>query len=125
MVRFEVKGSFSKTERFLNLLTGRRYLNILDKYGQEGVRALSTSTPVDSGKTASSWTYKIEKTKTRTTIFWTNTNANDGANIALLLQYGHGTGTGGFVRGIDYINPAMAPIFEQIAQEAWREVTSL
>ena len=125
MIRFNHRGGFGKTERFLNLLRGQKYLNVLHKYGQEGVRALASATPVGSGKTASSWTYKIEQTKTRTTIFWTNTNTNDGANIALLLQYGHGTGTGGFVRGIDYINPAMAPIFEQIAREAWREVTSL
>lgn len=125
MVIFKHVGNFNRMERFLNQLRGAKYLNILEKYGQEGVRALSSATPVDSGKTASSWTYKIERTPSRTIISWLNTNVNEGANIAILLQYGHGTGTGGFVQGRDYINPAMQPIFDTIAQEAWREVTSL
>ena len=125
MVTFKHVGNFNRMERFLNQLRGAKYLNILEKYGQEGVRALSSATPVDSGKTASSWTYKIERTPSRTIISWLNTNVNEGANIAILLQYGHGTGTGGFVQGRDYINPAMQPIFDTIAQEAWREVTSL
>ena len=125
MVTFKHVGNFNRMERFLNQLRGAKYLNILEKYGQEGVRALSSATPVDSGKTASSWAYKIERTPSRTIISWLNTNVNEGANIAILLQYGHGTGTGGFVRGRDYINPAMQPIFDTIAQEAWREVTSL
>lgn len=125
MVTFKHVGNFNRMERFLNQLRGAKYLNILEKYGQEGVRALSSATPVDSGKTASSWTYKIERTPSRTIISWLNTNVNEGANIAILLQYGHGTGTGGFVQGRDYINPAMQPIFDMIAQEAWREVTSL
>lgn len=125
MVTFKHVGNFNRAERFLNQLRGAKYLNILEKYGQEGVRALSAATPADSGKTASSWTYKIERTPSRTIISWLNTNVNDGANIAILLQYGHGTGTGGFVQGRDYINPAMQPIFDAIAKEAWREVTSL
>ena len=125
MVTFKHVGNFNRTERFLNRLRGAKYLNILERYGQEGVRALSSATPVDSGKTANSWTYKIERTPSRTIISWLNTNVHEGANIAILLQYGHGTGTGGFVQGRDYINPAMQPIFDTIAQEAWREVTSL
>lgn len=125
MVTFKHVGNFNRMERFLNQLRGAKYLNILEKYGQEGVRALSSATPVDSGKTASSWTYKIERTPSRTIISWLNTNVHEGANIAILLQYGHGTGTGGFVQGRDYINPAMQPIFDAIAKEAWREVTSL
>ena len=124
LISFKHKGDFSKTERFLNKIKGREYLNILEKYGQLGVEALSESTPVDSGKTASSWTYEIERSSSSTTISWLNTNVNQGVNIAIILQYGHGTGTGGYVVGIDYVNPAMKPVFEKIAEEAWREVTS-
>lgn len=124
MAIFKHRGNFNRTEKFLNRMRGERYLNILDRYGQEGVNALAAATPVDSGKTASCWTYQIERSVDKTTISWTNTNVNDGANVAILLQYGHGTGTGGYVQGLDYINPAMRPIFEKIAKEAWREVTS-
>lgn len=124
LISFKHKGDFSKTERFLNKIKGREYLNILEKYGQLGVEALSESTPVDSGKTASSWTYEIERSSSSTTISWLNTNVNQGVNIAIILQYGHGTGTGGYVVGIDYVNPAMKPVFEKIAEEAWKEVTS-
>lgn len=124
LISFKHRGDFSKTERFLNKIKGREYLNILEKYGQLGVEALSESTPVDSGKTASSWTYEIERSSSSTTISWLNTNVNQGVNIAIILQYGHGTGTGGYVVGIDYVNPAMKPVFEKIAEEAWREVTS-
>lgn len=124
LISFKHRGDFSKTERFLNKIKGREYLNILEKYGQLGVEALSESTPVDSGKTASSWTYEIERSSSSTTISWLNTNVNQGVNIAIILQYGHGTGTGGYVVGIDYVNPAMKPVFEKIAEEAWKEVTS-
>ena len=124
LISFKHKGDFSKTERFLNKIKGREYLNILEKYGQLGVEALSESTPGDSGKTASSWTYEIERSSSSTTISWLNTNVNQGVNIAIILQYGHGTGTGGYVVGIDYVNPAMKPVFEKIAEEAWKEVTS-
>lgn len=124
MAIFKHRGDFSRTEKFLNRARGASYLNILGKYGQAGVDALASATPVDSGKTASCWTYQIEHNENSTTIYWTNTNVNDGANIAILLQYGHGTGTGGFVQGRDYITPAMQPIFDKIAQEAWKEVTS-
>lgn len=124
LISFKHRGDFSKTERFLNKIKGREYLNILEKYGQLGVEALSESTPVDSGKTASSWIYEIERSSSSTTISWLNTNVNQGVNIAIILQYGHGTGTGGYVVGIDYVNPAMKPVFEKIAEEAWKEVTS-
>lgn len=124
MVTFKHRGNFNKTEKFMNIVKGRSYLNKLDKYGQEGVDALKAATPVDTGKTAASWTYEIERTSDRTTIYWLNTNSNNGVNIAVILQYGHGTGTGGYVRGIDYINPAMRPVFNKIAEEAWKEVTA-
>lgn len=124
MVTIKHRGNFNKVEKFLNAVRGARYLNMLDKYGQEGVRALSAATPVDTGKTAASWTYEIERSPTRTTISWLNTNTNQNVNIAVILQYGHGTGTGGWVQGRDYINPAIRPVFDKIASEAWREVTT-
>ena len=125
VVTFKHRGNFKKTERFLNALKGARYLNALDKYGQMGVEALSANTPVRTGLTASSWTYEIERTNDHTRISWLNTNVNKYVNIAIILQYGHGTGTGGFVQGIDYINPAMKPIFDSISEGVWKEVTSL
>ena len=125
LVRFKHRGNFNRVERFLNRVSDREYLNVLDHYGQMGVEALSKATPVDTGLTASSWTYEFERTSTHTTISWLNTNTNQGVNIAVILQYGHGTGTGGYVQGRDYINPAMRPIFDKIADQAWREVNSL
>ena len=124
MVTFKHRGNFNKVKRFLNKVQGLDYLNMLDKYGQMGVQALAEATPKDSGVTAQSWTYEIERTTDRTTISWLNTNENKGVNIAVILQYGHGTGTGGYVQGRDYINPAMRPVFDEIAEKAWKEVTS-
>ena len=95
---------------------------ILEKYAKEGVSALAAATPVDSGTTANSWSYEIQTNGESATIYWTNTNINKGVSIALILQYGHGTGTGGYVQGRDYINPAIRPIFDKIAEEAWSEV---
>lgn len=112
MISFKHRGSFTKTERLFNRILKLNYLNILDKYGQEGVRALASATPVNSGKTANSWTYEISHSLTSTTITWLNTNVNQRVNIAIILQYGHGTGTGGFVQGQDYINPAIKAEFE-------------
>lgn len=125
LVRFKHRGNFNRVERFLNRVSDREYLNVLDHYGQMGVEALSKATPVDTGLTASSWTYEIERNRDQTTISWLNTNTNQGVNIAVILQYGHGTGTGGYVQGRDYINPAMRPVFDKIADQAWREVSSL
>lgn len=122
-VTFRHRGNFNNTEKFLNRVKGREYLNILDMYGQMGVEALAAATPVDTGTTAASWTYEIERTATSTSIFWINTNTNQNVNIAVILQYGHGTGTGGYVQGRDYINPAIRPVFDKIAEEAWRGVT--
>lgn len=124
MITISHKGDFTKTIRFFNRLSGGLAIrSVLDKYGHLGVNALAAATPVDTGLTASSWTYEIEMTKTSYTITWLNTNVNKHVNIALILQYGHGTRNGGYVAGRDYINPAIQPIFDQLAEEAWREVT--
>lgn len=125
MITFKQKGNFSKLNRYLERVKEAAKIGILDKYGQAGVEALSSATPTDTGLTASSWYYKIERTKTSATIQFLNSNINDGVPIAVILQYGHGTGTGGWVEGRDYINPAIQPIFDRIVDEAWKEVTSL
>lgn len=118
MIRFKHSGSFKNTERLFTNATEASYLHVLEKYGQIGVDALSSVTPTNSGKTSASWGYEIVKKSNGYAIYWTNDNVNDGANIAILLQYGHGTGTGGYVKGIDYINPAIRPIFASIVDEA-------
>lgn len=123
-VNFEVSGGFTKTERFLNRMKRREYLNVLDEFGRDGVQALRNATPVDSGATAEAWDYEIKRARDYTEIVWTNSNINDGVPIAVILQYGHGTGTGGYVQGRDYINPAIRPIFDKIAEKAWKVVTS-
>lgn len=123
-VNFEVSGGFTKTERFLNRMKRREYLNVLDEFGRDGVQALRNVTPVDSGATAEAWDYEIKRTRNYTEIVWTNSNINDGVPIAVILQYGHGTGTGGYVQGRDYINPAIRPVFDKIAEKAWKVVTS-
>ena len=125
MITFKQKGNFSKLNRYLERVKEVAKIGILDKYGQAGVEALSSATPTDTGLTASSWYYKIERTKTYATIQFLNSNINDGVPIAVILQYGHGTGTGGWVEGRDYINPAIQPIFDKIANDAWKEVTKL
>ena len=124
MIRFTHKGDFSKTDSYLKKLKQKRYFNALDKYGQAGVQALSEATPVRTGKTADSWSYEIQTTSESVSIVWTNSNVNKGVNIALLIQLGHGTGTGGYVAGVDYINPTMKPIFDEILAEVWKEVTA-
>lgn len=116
-------GSFKNLERFLaGSVSNKTYFG-LEALAQRGVNALASATPVDSGLTANSWTYEIKRSKGYVTIEWHNTNVNDGANVAILLQYGHGTGTGGYVRGRDYINPAIQPEFDNIADQVWKEVT--
>lgn len=125
MISFRHKGDFSKTTRYLERVREAIHLGLLDKYGREGVAALSSATPIDSGKTASSWDYRIENSKGVAKLIFTNSNVNDGVLIAVILQYGHGTGTGGWVEGVDYINPALRPIFDRILAESWREVTTL
>lgn len=123
MITFRQKGDFSKLTRYLERVKESVKLGNLDKYGREGVAALASATPIESGKTASSWYYKIENSNGSATISFYNSNVNKGVPIAIILQYGHGTGTGGWVQGRDYINPAIQPVFDKIAEEAWREVT--
>ena len=123
MIRFRQKGDFSKLTRFLERAREGLHIGDLDKYGREGVAALSSATPVDSGLTASSWYYEITNTKETARITFYNSNLQNGVPIAIILQYGHGTGTGGWVEGRDYINPAVQPLFDKIAESAWREVT--
>jgi hypothetical protein len=125
MISFSHKGDFSKAMRYLERVKQAAGLSILDKYGQEGVAALASATPVESGKTASSWYYEIERSGDSATITFLNSHVNKGVPIAIILQYGHGTGTGGWVQGRDYINPAIQPVFDRIADEAWKEVTRL
>lgn len=123
MIEFKHKGDFSKTLKFFNKMLKKDYLNILDRYGQIGVERLREYTPKDTGLTANSWSYVIEKTDKGTTITWVNSNVNKHVNIALILQYGHATRHGGWVEGVDYINPALKPVFDDMAKEAWREIT--
>ena len=123
MIGFRQKGDFAKLTRFLEKAKNAVHLGILDKYGREGVAALASATPLDSGKTASSWYYEVQHGEGTASINFYNSNVNKGVPIAIILQYGHGTGTGGWVQGRDYINPAIQPIFDKIANEAWREVT--
>lgn len=124
MIRITHKGDFSKTEKFLEKLKHGDMYKRLDACCRDGVIALERATPVDSGKTASSWSYEIRMTGGGVVIYWTNENIVNGFNVAMGLQYGHGTGTGGYVEGTDYINPAMKPVFDKIAEDVWREVTS-
>ena len=125
MISFRQKGDFSKLTRFLEKAKNVVRIGDLDKYGREGVAALSSATPVDSGLTASSWYYKVEHTNGSAKINFYNSNIQNGVPIAIILQYGHGTGNGGWVQGRDYINPAIQPLFDKIAENARREVTKL
>ena len=125
MITFKHKGDFSKLTNFLERSKEIVHLSDLDKYGRAGVSALASATPKDTGETANSWNYEIVHSKDSVKINFYNSNIQNGVPIAIILQYGHGTGTGGWVEGRDYINPAIQPIFDQIVNNAWREVTSL
>lgn len=126
MISFRSKGDFSKATRYFEQLSKISNLEqVLSKYGQMGVSALASATPTDTGLTASSWYYEIEHQNGGVTLSFKNSNVNKGVNIAIIIQYGHGTGTGGWVEGRDYINPAIQPIFDKIAEDAWREVTKI
>ena len=123
MIKIVSKGNFNKTEEMLKK-SGNWAKNInLDSYGVKGVEALRNATPKDTGLTANSWSYKIEKSNNNITISFENSNINNGVPIAIILQYGHGTRNGGWVEGYDYINPAVRPIFDELAKAAWKEVT--
>lgn len=123
MIRFRQKGDFSKTTKFFAKAKKAITFTNLDQYGRKGVAALSSATPVDTGLTAASWYYKIESLNNRVRIGFYNSNNQNGVPIAIILQYGHGTGTGGWVEGRDYINPSIQPIFDEIVNAAWKEVT--
>ena len=125
MISFRQKGDFSKLTKFLERAKETVYLGDLNKYGRQGVAALASATPIDSGETAESWYYEIENNKESATITFYNSNVQNGVPIAIILQYGHGTRNGGWVEGRDYINPAIQPIFDQIVDDAWREVNKL
>ena len=125
MISFRQKGDFSKLTKFLERAKETVYLGDLNKYGRQGVAALASATPIDSGETASSWYYEIENNKESATITFYNSNVQNGVPIAIILQYGHGTRNGGWVEGRDYINPAIQPIFDQIVDDAWKEVNKL
>ena len=125
MISFRQKGDFSNLSSYFERVKEKVKLGYLDKYGRAGVAALASATPVDSGQTANSWYYEIERQNGSVSIVFNNSNVNKGVPIAIILQYGHGTGTGGWVQGRDYINPAIQPIFDEIANNAWKEVTKV
>lgn len=124
MISFKTTGSYESTEAWLKKLASGDIFSALSKFGQEGVNALAAATPVESGLTSSSWYFEIMQDASSYSIIWGNSNIVDGRPIAVLLQLGHGTGTGGYVQGRDYINPAMRPIFDKIATEAMRVVSA-
>lgn len=119
------KGNFDKTNTYLKKCQKAMRKGVFDKYGKRGVAALAAATPVDSGKTASSWDYRINQSSSNITIEFINTNINKHVNIAIILQYGHGTRNGGWVQGQDYINPAIRPVFQALVKEVWEEVISI
>lgn len=122
MIKFRQEGNFTKTTRYFKRIQQAMQNFKLDQYGKRGVAALASATPVDTGLTASSWYYQVSQTKNGIAIEFCNSNRQNGVPIAIILQYGHGTGTGGWVEGRDYINPAIQPIFDEIAADAWKEV---
>lgn len=123
MIKIKHRGNFKHTEMFFERMKNARYLHQFDQYGREGVEALASATPVDTGKTAASWYYEIVRNgKGSYSIQWKNSNVNDNVLVAILIQYGHGTKNGAYVQGIDYINPALRPVFDEIADNAWKEV---
>lgn len=124
MIKFRQKGDFAKLTRYLEKSKKTAKIGNLDKYGQEGVAALASATPVDSGQTANSWFYEIRQENGSTTISFNNSNIQNGVPIAIILHYGHGTRNGGWVQGRDYINSAIQPVFDRIVIDAWREVTN-
>lgn len=123
-IRFVQRGSLDKTEKFLQTLQKLDIMKIADRQAQLGVHALTAATPIDSGRTAHSWSYTIRQNGGGISITWHNTHIENGFPVAIMLQYGHGTGTGGYVQGRDFINPAIRPVFDQIAETVWKAVTS-
>lgn len=125
MFSIKTKGDFKKFDKFVKKMSQRDYMNVVDRYARMGVEALKNATPKDSGETAQSWDYEIQYFKNSTKIMWTNSKVTkDGTPIVLLLQYGHATRGGGYVQGLDFINPALKPVFIDLAEAVWKEVTS-
>jgi hypothetical protein len=124
MIVFKHRGNFDKTEGFCKRVINRGYMQILDKYAREGVAALASATPVDSGETANSWNYEINVSQKAVRISWTNSHVDNGVPVAIVIQYGHATRNGGYIQGRDYINPAIQPIFDKITDELWKGVTN-
>lgn len=122
-ITFKHKGNFEKTTKFLQRAKKKEFFKNLEQYGERGVEALRTATPIDTGETSRSWHYRIENTRDSVSIVWYNTNVNQGVNIALMIQYGHGTPSGKYIRGKNYIKPAIRPIFQDIENGVWKEVT--
>jgi hypothetical protein len=122
MITVTASGDFKKTQRFLDKMAKGDFFALLDRYGAIGVSALASATPVDTGLTANSWTYVVEKKRGKYSIVWNNTNMIDNTHVVILIEYGHGTGTGGFVQGREFINEAIKPLFDQIANEVWEQV---
>ena len=121
MISLTSKGDFRKTEKFMKNARTKKLMSILKQYGEEGVAALMVATPLDTGRTASSWRYEIKVENNCIRLVFHNDNIQNGVPIAIILQYGHGTGTGGWVEGRDYINPAIQPVFDKIANSAWMQ----
>ena len=122
-ITFKSKGDFKKTFDFLHRIKNGDIYKVLDEYGERGVAALSKATPIDSGKTSQAWHYRIEKEHGGVSLVWYNDNMNEGVNIALMIQYGHGTPSGHYVRGKNYIKPAIKPIIDELEEAVWKEVT--
>lgn len=123
LIKVKHKGSFKRTEQFFNRVLRRNYLNILARYGELGTAILRDATPVESGATRDGWNFEIEEDDGIITIAWTNNNENEGLNVALLIIYGHGMPNGGYVQGIDFVDPVIRPLMQDLATNAWREVT--
>nr|DAP64675.1 MAG TPA: type I neck protein [Caudoviricetes sp.] len=123
MITIESQGDWKITRNWFDRMTKLDLALIMNQFGREGAAALASATPSRTGATAKSWNYEVKRTGNNWKITWTNSNVNKGANIAVLIQYGHGTRNGGYVVGRDYINPAIRPIFDKIAAKAWKEVT--
>ena len=121
-VTFRQRGDLSKTERFLRNAQAAIKFRNLETYAEQGLTALQNSTPYETGETARCWYYTIERTSNSVSVIYKNSNIQNGVQIAVILQYGHGTGTGGYVEGRDYINPAVRPVFDKLADDIWEEV---
>lgn len=124
-IKLSKNGSFEKLTKYMFRIKDTAKIKCAEKYAEKGLEALRVATPKDTGNTANSWSYTITRARGKITIQYANSNVNNGVNVAVLLQLGHGTGTGGYVTGVDYINPALKPVFSDLANEAWKEMTSI